>query len=198
MSKREVKPQIIVDTREQLPYRFPDDVRQALDVADYSAVGVEHLLRMERKSLKDLLGCIGGGRERFKRSLDRMKYYPMRYLILELTLENLVDHVWKDWHIFKIGKGRITKQEIKITPRQVIGSVFSWSEKFGVIPIFAGQWNGRGRELGRGVVWKLSELALRHEHEIATEPDEASAAISSSTKKEAVFDEASNREGPGS
>jgi ERCC4-type nuclease len=55
----------IVNTREQLPLCL-DPLRVqtgTLDTGDYSLAGCEHLVRIERKSLDDLLGCVGSQRE---------------------------------------------------------------------------------------------------------------------------------------
>ena len=64
----------IVDTREQLPLNL-DPLRTepaTLPTGDYSLKGLEHHVCIERKSLDDLLGCVGRDRERFERELHRM------------------------------------------------------------------------------------------------------------------------------
>ena len=60
----ELKPEMvtaIIDTREQLPVDLDplQSVVRTLDLADYSWVGGEHICRIERKSLGDLLACVG-------------------------------------------------------------------------------------------------------------------------------------------
>ena len=49
---------VVVDTREQEPYSFDSDkvsaVRKALPAGDYSLVGLEERVAVERKSLTDL------------------------------------------------------------------------------------------------------------------------------------------------
>ena len=62
ITRRIPKPVVIVDTREQAPFEFAGlsnwiggTVRRKLDVGDYSIVGMERVLRMERKSLTDLI-----------------------------------------------------------------------------------------------------------------------------------------------
>jgi len=65
---------IIVDSREQLPYKFQTpSIKAALDTGDYSIAGLEHFIAIERKTLPDLIGCLCNGRERFERELRRGK-----------------------------------------------------------------------------------------------------------------------------
>lgn len=151
---------VLVDTREQNPYRYPGDRVVTLDCADYSGSEVQDVLRIERKSLPDFLGCVGKGRERFERSLERMTAFPLRYLVLEFTLSDLVNHVWKTWHLGPAGTRRTTRQ-IKVHPNSAVGSVFRWSQKFQVQPIFCGGWMGEGRRMGMATTRKLVELATR-------------------------------------
>lgn len=68
---------IVVDSREQAPFSFAHEryaaqVRQgALTVGDYSLAGLEDRVAVERKSLPDLVQCLGRERERFERELLR-------------------------------------------------------------------------------------------------------------------------------
>ena len=70
----------IQESREQLPLDLhPLRVEVAgLDTGDYSLKGLEHLVAVERKGLSDLLACIGTGRHRFERELQRLLAYPVR------------------------------------------------------------------------------------------------------------------------
>ena len=70
--------QIIVDSREQLPFAFSHkryaDVQiqsGTLNVGDYSLRNLEDKVAVERKSLPDLVQCLGRERERFERELLR-------------------------------------------------------------------------------------------------------------------------------
>ena len=56
-----VTPIIVIDSREQKPFRFSpgiETVTAALKAADYSLLGLEDDVAIERKSLSDLLGSI--------------------------------------------------------------------------------------------------------------------------------------------
>ena len=69
--------QVIVDTREQRPFTFEHELYDVqihpgtLSVGDYSLRGLEDKVAVERKSLPDLVGCLGRERERFERELQR-------------------------------------------------------------------------------------------------------------------------------
>ena len=68
---------IIIDTREQCPFSFRHEKMDAttapgtLAVGDYSLAGLEDKVAVERKSLPDLVMCLGRERERFERELAR-------------------------------------------------------------------------------------------------------------------------------
>lgn len=78
---------IIFDQREGIPYGFTnlhadadqqsrplavEVVKGHLETGDYSIVGLERLLCVERKSVADLYGTLGGGRARFEAEHERM------------------------------------------------------------------------------------------------------------------------------
>ena len=130
----------------------------ALDAGDYTGSRVADVLRIERKSLPDFLGCVGSGRARFERHLKKLAAYELPYLVLEFTLEDLANHVWRNWHLGGPGIRKTTRQ-IKITPSQALGSVVRWSQKYKVQPLFCGKWDGSGRVLGQALVQRLVELA---------------------------------------
>ena len=122
----ELKPEsvtIVVDTREQLPWEFPQFRTQpgTLDAGDYSVAGLESIVAIERKSLSDLIGCIGGERERFERELHRLAAYPARAVIVEASWSDLEAGEWRS----------------QVTPVAVIGSVLGWISQ-GVPFVLAG------------------------------------------------------------
>ena len=103
----------ICDTREQLPICLhPLKVETAtLATGDYSLKGLESHVCIERKSLDDLLGCVGRDRERFERELQRMLAYPVRCLLVEAT-----------WADIELGQWRS-----KVTSSQAMGSLIGWA-----------------------------------------------------------------------
>lgn len=86
---------IVVDGREPKtggwePYFTVPTVRGPLDTGDYSVVGCEELICIERKTLDDLISCFTGERERFVRELRRFRMIPDRYIICEANYEDLL------------------------------------------------------------------------------------------------------------
>ena len=77
-------PVIIVDTREQKPYKFSiPTVKRGLSSGDYSIVGYEEDITVERKSLPDLVRCCGRDRSRFMDQCNRLILIKHRLLIIE-------------------------------------------------------------------------------------------------------------------
>ncbi len=111
----ELKPEAItaiIDTREQLPLDLSPlcSIRDTLTTGDYSVRGLEHLVALERKSLGDLLACVGRERERFDREVQRLLAYPARALVIESTWPTLEAGNWHG----------------EVTPSAALGSVLGW------------------------------------------------------------------------
>ena len=86
----------IVDSREQTPWTFPHlgaPIVRGLDIGDYSYVGGERLIRIERKSGPDFLGSIF--EERFAREMERIRVFPTHALIIEGSWEWLEAGEWR-------------------------------------------------------------------------------------------------------
>jgi DNA excision repair protein ERCC-4 len=87
---REILPVITCDTREPKnggwePLFTVPTVRAKLDTGDYSLLGAEHLISIERKSLPDLLGSLTHDRARFERELMRGKALDFFAVIVEAS-----------------------------------------------------------------------------------------------------------------
>lgn len=103
----------IIDTREQTPLEL-SPLRVEIDTlttGDYSVRGLEHIIAIERKSLSDLLGCIGTERERFEREVQRLLAYPVRALVVESSWPTIEMEQWT---------------RSRITGKQVTGSLLGW------------------------------------------------------------------------
>lgn len=89
---------VAIDTREQHPYSFTklrSDARQkhrplsiptlpsTLKSGDYSIIGHESQIAVERKSLEDLYSTLGQGRERFERELQRLQEMQFSAIVIE-------------------------------------------------------------------------------------------------------------------
>lgn len=80
---------IVIDSREQLPLDFKTSthiegvVIKKLEAGDYSILGYEDKIAIERKSANDLFGTLGKGHKRFNRELARAKGYDYFGIIIE-------------------------------------------------------------------------------------------------------------------
>ena len=91
-----VKPVIVIDTREQIPWEFDadrvDTVVGTLATGDYSLLGSENVVAIERKSLDDFVQTVIRERERFERELARMAGHTLRAVIVEAAWRDVRDH----------------------------------------------------------------------------------------------------------
>jgi DNA excision repair protein ERCC-4 len=133
----ELKPEqvtAIIDTREQLPLDVSplQSVAGTLATGDYSVQGLESIVAVERKSLSDLLGCIGQHRERFDREVQRLLAYPCRAVVVEATWAELEAGEWRS----------------QVTAAAAVGSVLGWIAQ-GVPIIMASDHERAGRYVSR-------------------------------------------------
>jgi ERCC4-type nuclease len=121
---------VAVDTREQLAYKFCDvrmDRRKTfvlvqkrtLATGDYSIVGLEERVCVERKSLEDLYGTLGNGRERFVRELERMQSFDVSLVVIEATWHQVMKPTDKDPCFYS-----------QMNPASVIGSIVAFAHRF--------------------------------------------------------------------
>jgi ERCC4-type nuclease len=93
---------VIIDTREQLPFAF-DHAKYAgtvveagtLDVGDYSLAGLTDRCAVERKALSDLVSCLGSGRERFERELQRAAALDAFAVVVEASWADLAGKCYR-------------------------------------------------------------------------------------------------------
>jgi len=123
---------VAVDTREQLPFHFRDmriDRRRAfvltqkttLSTGDYSIIGFENKICVERKSLEDLYNTLGNGRERFIRELERMQSFEAAMVVIEASWDEIMKPTSTRplWHS-------------QMYPSSVIGSMVAFAERYSV------------------------------------------------------------------
>lgn len=85
---------VVVDTRERTPWTFEGQAgitttRAKLDAGDYSVVGLERRVAIERKSLEDWLGTVLRDRARFYRELERLRSYDFRCVMIESSVSEI-------------------------------------------------------------------------------------------------------------
>ncbi len=85
---------LVIDTREQAPFEFRNYPCEAgpgtLPAGDYSVKGMETLVAVERKSLPDLVQCLGRERSRFEAELLRLRGYAFACVVVEANLSDLI------------------------------------------------------------------------------------------------------------
>ena len=115
------EPVIVIDTREQLPYTFDgmQTVRLKLDAGDYSLLGHQSHVAVERKSKADAYGCVGGGRKRFERALARLAEVSRPAIVIECSLMDFT----------------VPPPRTRINAAQAVGSYIKWACIYR-IPIF--------------------------------------------------------------
>jgi DNA excision repair protein ERCC-4 len=129
----------IIDSREQTPLDLSplSTTTTTLTTGDYSIRGLEHVVCVERKSLADLVGCVGSDRERFEKEVQRLLAYPVRVLVIESTWEAIESHepALPQW------RGKVSKES-------VIGSLLGW-EASGLSVHMAGDHDRAGKHVAR-------------------------------------------------
>lgn len=131
-------PAIVIDSREQQPLSFPAEVPvvvAGLASGDYSLEGYEDRIALERKSLSDLLACVGRERERFERELVRLWALDYAALVIEATLEEVL-------------AGR--PDRTLVSGRAAVGSLLAWSVDYRLPVFFCGD-----RRLAAALVLKV-------------------------------------------
>jgi len=90
---------VVIDTREQEPYGFDRSrvtpVRRSLPAGDYSLVGHETAIAIERKSLEDFVATSTRGRERFARELRTLAAYDFACVVVEASFDDVVAHRYR-------------------------------------------------------------------------------------------------------
>lgn len=122
-----MKPVILRDTREKLPLDrwFSDAVSVevvTLPTADYSLAGFSDRVCVERKSLADLIACVGPERERFMDCARRMRAYDFRLLVVEASVADVLAGAYRS----------------RTNPRSVIGTTLALMADYGVPTLWAG------------------------------------------------------------
>lgn len=144
----------VIDTREQTPLDLSPLRWEpgTLATGDYSILGLENVVSVERKSIPDLMGCIGQDRERFDREIMRLLAYPHRLVVVEGLLSDIESGTYRS----------------RVAPSAAMGSLLGWMA-MGIPFLFAGSHEAAGRLVSRFLFiaarrrWRESE-ALRGRH----------------------------------
>ncbi len=119
---------IIIDSREQAPFAFRHEryaatvEAGALTVGDYSLAGLEDRVAVERKSLSDLVQCLGRERERFERELARGAALDAFAVVVEAAWAELAGGQYRS----------------RLNPHAACQSVLAFAGRYRVPFLFAG------------------------------------------------------------
>jgi ERCC4-type nuclease len=143
---------VAIDQREKLPYAFASIVsdasegRRPVEVAttpaflpsgDYSIVGHEPAIAIERKSLADLYGTLGQHRDRFERELVRLAGMAWAAVVVEA-----------EWSEVLQGS-----EHSQLDPKTIYRSVIAWQQRMPVVH----WWFVAGRPMAEVTVYRLLE-----------------------------------------
>jgi len=125
---------VIIDSREQLPYLFTSSkinevIVTKLDSGDYSIQGLEDQLAIERKaSVAEFYNNIT--QSRFWREMQRMKDYKYRFIIFEFSVS--------DVEMFPYGSDlpRSVMKKLKITPAYLMKCIARIQIEYDIHVIF--------------------------------------------------------------
>lgn len=152
---------IVIDTREREPFSFQGqpyaDVQVAkgsLATGDYSLAGLTDKVAIERKSLPDLVLCLGRERERFERELIRGQGLECFTVVVEANWQELAQ-----------GKYRSM-----LKPHSACQSIAAFTARYGTPFFFAGTHKGAEyltwsllRQYLEGASRRLKAIVRAHE-----------------------------------
>lgn len=119
---------IIVDSREQRPFDFlscaggVQTMKGTLLLGDYSVRGFEDRIAVERKSLPDLVQCLGNERSRFEREIRRAAGLDSFMVCIEASFDDLASGRYRS----------------KLNPGAAVASVLAFMARHNVAFLFAG------------------------------------------------------------
>jgi ERCC4-type nuclease len=142
------KPVVLVDTREQTPWRLVEshpnwvagETRVALASGDYSIEGMQDVLALERKSMVDAIRSAVTDRERFIRACARLGKLRWKAIVIEATYEDL-----------KSPYDDVEGIESGAHPNAVVGTLDAIEAKFGIPVIYTSQVRALAEE--RAASW---------------------------------------------
>lgn len=155
MLTKKIKPfTIVIAGNEQLPYFFegyPCAVKVApLETGDYSILGKEKKVCIERKSLSDLRGSTGNGRDRLEEEFRRMISFEYAAFVTEAYIEDIYS----------------PDDYSRMNPDSTYSTLISWGIKYGVQVFFCGN-----RKNAEKTVFEILEKFNRADGDFITKPN---------------------------
>lgn len=135
---------VVIDTREKLPFAFPGDrfapVRRTLTTGDYSLLGFEDRICIERKNLGDCVQTVIHDAIRFRKQLTRMAGFDVAAIVVEADAAD----VWE------------RRYDTAAEPAAVFGRLNGYFLDHGVPTFFWGR-----RAVCEPLVWGFLELTAK-------------------------------------
>ena len=152
---------ILIDTREKIPFFFQTpSIVGTVPTGDYSLVGFEDRVAIERKERNDLVACLKNGkpgepqnRDRFERELERSR--ALEYFAV------VVEAPWKD-----IAAGRYTS---RMHPNAVVQSLLTFSVRYR-LPLFFADNRQHARMITESLLLKFAREVETRPHAPADAP----------------------------
>ncbi len=126
----------IIDTREKEPWKLTastidEVISRKLDTGDYSIEGYEDKLCIERKrSVSELAANVS--QIRFKYELERMIKIPYRFLVLEFSVQDILDYPVCS------GIPQSRWKKLKVKGDYILLCLSQFQVKYGIHVVFAG------------------------------------------------------------
>jgi ERCC4-type nuclease len=145
---------VIIDTREQLPYVFSDYIQfhtisKKLDTGDYSIVGLEDKFCLERKkSITEFAGNIT--QTRFADELRRMSKIAHPFILLEFSFGQI------DRYPEGCGLSQKVKDKIKIRAPYILKCMAQIQIQYGIHIIMCG-CAAYGEVMGASLIKRINE-----------------------------------------
>lgn len=120
------KPAVVIDSAEHLGYKFErftnwfsGTVRKRLHVGDYTILGMEEEVVVERKTIPDLVNSIIQDQKDFIEKCERLSNFKKKYLVIEGSLSSI----------------KTPYEDSQAHPNAVLGSLLAAQERWD-IPVY--------------------------------------------------------------
>jgi DNA excision repair protein ERCC-4 len=140
-----------IDTREQWPWPLTPlrTISKARQTGDYGLAAAPDYVALERKSLNDLICCCTSERERFEREVERLRAFPIRFLIVESSWQEIEAGAWRS----------------SAKPNVLIGSLLSWA--CGGLPFILADNHERASQFAARILFQAARKKWRECREFA-------------------------------
>jgi hypothetical protein len=138
----DMRPVLVVDTRTPLVFSRLPSVRGTLTTGDYSGMGIEHLLSIEKKTISELPGIFTGDRERFERECIRLRGYRFKRLLIIGTRRQIEEQHYRS----------------NVSPKAILHSLAAFECRYDMPVVFMADTEAAARQVESWVFWFCREL----------------------------------------